>query len=492
MNLPNSDRAPSRTEPDDPPDVSFSLGGEQVRKDSAEQAEELTRRIARELAAMAPQGWTRADAIFALTVAEEAAEVVYTDGERAVRALPADSTVRLMRELRRVTAQSDRGPWLRSVLELTSAGDLTITYDYGDRPFPPGQIFPVEAYRADLEAFPRSSLPTWLAAYMRHDQRQVRTPKQAATAPATGATTTDLLPPLPVLWARWAMLAAAAAATGAEHGPRIAPSVGIYEDGDHNGATLCLLSGGRAVLSGGRADDSRLSAAYNDLADLPDLYRGAPSWVTAEVVNSRAATGLLSFCYWWQAGRWWLGESPEPGPDAIAVPDIWIEDVVVDRVIELTGVRGSAAAARELRVAAETVIGAAESGLVAREALAALFWEPERFDVDSAFVHFDTAGLAAVLLTPLPAAEAVALVRHHILERGLETPGYQVSALVAERVSVGWIVHAPPPEGQVMLGRAVFYVADDAVLERSSSSVSPSAYLPGFESRFQQRLGAVG
>lgn len=60
--------------------------------------------------------------------------------------------------------------------------------------------------------------------------------------------------------------------------------------------------------------------------------------------------------------------------------------------------------------------------------------------LQAAFVQFDIAASAAVLLTPLPADEAVVMVRDHTLERGLETPGYPVSGLVAERISVGWIV----------------------------------------------------
>ncbi|MBF6351436.1 hypothetical protein IU448_20825 [Nocardia flavorosea] len=451
----------------------------------------LIRRIAGELATGAPPGWTRLRAVFALTVAEEAAELVYTDGESAVRALPADSTVRLVRELRALMAHSAAGPWLRMVLDQTATDAPEVVYDYGDQPFPPGQLFPVEAYLADLETFPRSRLPTWLAAYLYHDGHQIRTPKQAAGSGGENADTSDRLPPLPVLWARWVMLAATDAAAGGDNGARIAPSVGIYEDGERNGATLSLLSGGRAVLSGGRADCARLAAAYHGEAEFPDLYRGAPVWVTDDVMNTRAGRGLLTFCYWWQAGRWWHGDSPKPGAAEIAVPDIWAEDSVVGRV--LTAVDSAAVPGdSELRLAAETVLGAAESGLVTRDLLEALFPDPERFDVDSAFVQFDAAGLAAVLLTPLPAGDAVDVVRDYILERGLETPGYPVSGLVAERVSVGWIVQVPPPEGQVMLGRAVFYVADDGVMERSSSSVAPSAYLSGFEMRFQQRLGAVG
>ncbi|SLJ82884.1 Uncharacterised protein [Mycobacteroides abscessus subsp. abscessus] len=52
------------------------------------------------------------------------------------------------------------------------------------------------------------------------------------------------------------------------------------------------------------------------------------------------------------------------------------------------------------------------------------------------------------------------------------------------------MVYAPARE--LAVGRAVFYIADDGVLEQSSSSVAPSVFVAEFERRFQQRHGAVG
>ncbi|MGO4615056.1 hypothetical protein AB4305_11970 [Nocardia sp. 2YAB30] len=476
----------------DEPDRQFSLGGS-GSTDPAAKARKLTHRIARELAAIGPEGWQRLDGVFALTVADEAAELVYTDGERSVRAAPPEATVRAVRELRTVSAELGDGPWLRLVLSLTKGGQLEAEYDYGDTPLPPEQLFPADAYRADLETFPRR-LPTWLAAYIGNPGHQVRTPKQAAVAAdrAVAAHMVRELPSLPALWARWATLAAAHVGVGSEHGPRILPSLGWFEDGNHNGATLYLLSRDRAVLSGGRSDSAELAAGYHGEAALPDLYAGAPSWVTSAVLNPRTATGLLSFCYWWQSGSWRRGESPEPAPARVALPEVWEEDSVVQQVVDLVREAGDPRPEDEIRDAAETVLGSAEVGLVTRETVLPLFADSERFDIDAAYAQFDAAGVATVLLTPLPKDDAIALVRDYILERGLETPGYPVSGLVASRVAVGWMVHVPAPEGQVMLGRAIFYVADDGVLERSSSSMPPSVYAAGFEQRFQWRLGRVG
>ncbi|MFQ6395309.1 hypothetical protein ACLMAJ_17800 [Nocardia sp. KC 131] len=476
----------------DEPDRQFSLGST-GSTDPAEKARKLTHRIARELAAIGPEGWQRLDGVFALTVADEAAELIYTDGERSVRAAPPEATVHAVRELRALSAHSGDGPWLRLVLSLTKQGQLEAEYDYGDSPLPPERLFPADAYRADLEAFPRR-LPTWLAAYVDNTGHQVRTPEQAARAAvrAVAARPAHALPPLPALWARWASLAAAHVAVGSERGPRILPSLGWYEDGNHNGATLYLLSRDRAVLSGGRLNSAELAAGYHGEAAVPDLYAGAPSWVTSAVLNPRAATGMLSFCYWWQSGSWRRGESPEPAPARVALPELWDEDAVVELVVDLVLETGDPRPEDEIRDAAETVVGSAEVGLVTRETIVPLFADAERFDSDAAYAQFDAAGVATVQLTPLPEEDAIALVRDYILERGLETPGYPVSGLVASRVGVGWMVHVPAPEGQLMMGRAIFYVADDGAVERSSSSTPPSVYAAGFEQRFRWRLDRVG
>jgi hypothetical protein len=49
------------------------------------------------------------------------------------------------------------------------------------------------------------------------------------------------------------------------------------------------------------------------------------------------------------------------------------------------------------------------------------------------------------------------------------------------------MVYVPPAAGEMSLGRAIFYIADDGVVERSSSSIAPSIFATGFEQRFRQR-----
>ncbi|NUS45415.1 MAG: hypothetical protein HOQ24_17205 [Mycobacteriaceae bacterium] len=456
--------------------------------DPEEQARRISRAIAQELAAVAPSGWQRLTAVFALTATAGTAEVRFSDGERSVSGRPPASTVELARHVRELAAGLSDGPWLRMILTLEADGSFETDYDYGDEPVPTEHLLPPEAYRADLAAYPRPRVPTWLGAYADHGGRQLRMPRQAAQPTEKAWRTTGELAPLRVLWARWTMLAVVRAARGSEAGPAVLPSLGWFESDTRSGATLYLLSGGRAVLSGGVADSPELAAAYNGERDLPDLFAGAPSWVSSTVLNPRSAGGLLSFCYWFERGSWRMGESPDPGRVADALPPLWTDDQVLEYVTTEMGVIGDPVA----YAAAEGLLVEAEHGLVTRDSVAALFeadhLDTAQWDADAAFFQFDVAGVAATLWRPLPAADAVAVVRDHIVSRGLESPGYPVSQLVASRLEVGWMVHVPPPDGQVMRGRAVFYVADDGELERSSSATPPAVYAIGFAERFQQRL----
>ncbi|MFI5717513.1 hypothetical protein [Nocardia sp. NPDC051750] len=463
-----------------------------LSRGSVERTRELIRQAARALAALVPEGWIRVDAIFASTVAAETAVAYYSDGERAVPVLPPSSVLDSVREHRRLSAEYADGPWWRLLLSVTGDGQIEADYDYGDEPFPAEQLFPPEAYRADLEIFPRKELPVWLAAYLNHRDRQVRSPLRAAAQAHTGrpAGAHDDsagvgLPPLPVLAARWAVLAAAFVAAGSEWGPRLLPALRWFEGTGRSGSSLYALPGGRAVLSGGVWNAQVLDRAYNQGAPLPDLYRGAPEWVADPVLNNRAAHGMLTFCYWWDGSCWNRGESPEVGEVAEAVPGVWDSGTVARIIGDLTG----AANVDEPGGAVSGLVAAAESAAVTRSALAAVFPEAGESDIADAYYQLHMGGIAAA--EPLPEGEAIARVARELTGSGMELSDYPVDGLRADRMNMGWMVYVPVPQGEVAVGRAIFYIADDGVMEWSSSSEAPSRYVVDFEERCRVRNRAL-
>ncbi|GAB2719098.1 hypothetical protein [Nocardia thraciensis] len=93
------------------------------------------------------------------------------------------------------------------------------------------------------------------------------------------------------------------------------------------------------------------------------------------------------------------------------------------------------------------------------------------------------------IIAEMPASEAIDRVRAHVTDRRLDTTGYPLARLTAARIDAGWMVYVPVPRGEIAIGRAIFYVADDGVLEQSSSSVAPSEYVKGFRQRYHRRQG---
>ncbi|WP_019926176.1 hypothetical protein [Nocardia sp. BMG111209] len=490
---PGPDTAAEHARPAEEPDVGFNLGA--AEQDPIAQAQQLAHRIARELAALGPQGWRSMEAVFALTVAAEGGHVVFRDdGPGRVPVQPADTTLELVREHRRLSAQLGDGPWWRMLMSLAASGQIEVDYDYGDEPFPDDQVFPPDAYLADLQEFPRDTLPIWLAAHVGHADRQSRPPEEAAgqaradrAAGVRAVLSENDFPAFPVMWARWSVIAAAFVATGSVWGPRMLPALGWFEGARRSGSTLYALPGGRAVLSGGVWDAPELDAAYNDGTPLPRLYAGAPFWVANPVLNPRAARGMLSFCYWWEGGRWYRGESPGPGEMAAAVPGMWTAGTATDVVSGLATREPTAA----LRDTVATLVSAAEAGVVTPQTLADVFDPDTGFDLDRAYFQLTLAGVTTSAVEPIGREEAVELVRRHITDNGLDTSNYPLDRLRAERVTVGWMVFAPTEPEEIAIGRAIFYVADDGLLEHSSSSIAPSRYVEGFEQRYRERTEAL-
>ncbi|WP_306360357.1 hypothetical protein [Nocardia sp. CC227C] len=486
----------SFVEASDEPDVGFTLLEPDTapEADIAEQARELTHGLARELAAAGPHGWQQLNAVFAFTVAAEVVQVFFSDGESTVRVQPPPSALVLAREHRDLSARLSDGPWWRLLLSLNKSGQIEVDYDYGDEPFPDDQLFPAEAYRADLLEYPRTRLPVWLAAYTQHEGRQSRTPQEAAVQARADresgirATVSEGdFPAFPEMWARWAVISACFVAKRSQWGPRVLPALGWFEGSKRGGSTLYALPGGRAVLSGGVWDAPELDAAYNGGGPMPRFFAGAPEWVANPVLNPRAANGLLSFCYWWESGRWYRGESPAAAGLASALPGMWTADTVVDLVSGLIAEEPT----ERRRAAVATLVSAAEVGVVTLDTLIDAFGDDKQVDIDGAFYQLTMAGVVMTTPEPMSREEAVARVREHIRDSGMDTTGYPLEDLRADRISVGWMVYVPTQPGEIAIGRAIFYIADDGVLEHSSSSVAPSAYIAEFERRFAERHGAV-
>lgn len=373
------------TEPPGDPEV--ARRDEQIRA----QASTMLDTVARQLADLGPRDWQQFRAVFALTVRAAIAELEFAtpQGIQAVR-IPRQ-IVEIVRRQRELTAQMSAGPWWRLIMTVTSQGRLSVSYDYGDEPFPDEQVQPAQNYRDDIAAYPRPELPVWLAGYLAGPAAQGRTPRQAADAAAAdeaagrNATKTDDIEPLPDMWTRWAVLAAVYAGACSQWGPRISPGVAWYESDARSGSTLYVLPGERAVLSGGRWNSPLLVDPYRNNRPLPDLYAGAPAWVNDSVLNTRNQNGLLTFCYWHFDGQWWRGsvdtfdELDEP------LPPIWTPQQTVTAMLDLLGA-GVEHPCHELLTAA-----AARS--VTGRHVAAIFANDERLDIAAALNQLSLAGL---------------------------------------------------------------------------------------------------
>lgn len=357
----------------------------------ADQAAAMLDPVAQQLAALGPPEWSELSAVFALTVRAGSADCAFaTRGGWQPVTVPR-SVMELVRAQREVSAQMSAGPWWRLLLTVTREGRLRADYDYADQPFPDGQLQPAQNYRDDIAAYPRQRLPVWLAGYLAGPAAQGRPSTQALATASSDETVgrrpveTEDIEPLPDTWARWAVLAAVYAGARSQWGPRIYPDMAWYESDARSGSTLHLLPGDRAVLSGGRWNSDLLSAAYQRHDALPDLYCGAPAWVDDAVLNTRNQNGLLSFCYWWDQGRWWRGATDTFDELDEPLPVIWTPEETVDAMTAVVG-SGTQDACRQL-------LAAADSHRVTPDDVVAVFARFGNPDPAAAFEQLNLAGL---------------------------------------------------------------------------------------------------
>lgn len=390
----------------DSPDVPFSLGGgplipgapgalPEARTPVTPPSVDVVDQLVQQLLAVAPAGWTSMAATFAITMGRQTGMVVFGTDRGQIEVGASSETLRLARLQREASVGVGNGPWWRMMVAILPGGVREVVYDDGAEPVAPEFMFEPADYRADIEAFPDRVPPVWLAAYAYHGGRQRRTPQQAVNSALTEygsrrvlAEVDDQWPELPTLWARWAALAGVFASMRAPFGPTIAPGIAIFESSGHSGSTLARLPGDRAVLSGGVFDSPELSAAYLGGGDLPDLYVGAPVWVTDATLNVRAETGLLSLCWWYERGHWHRGGSPDAQASVSALPAIGSTRETAQAIVDALPRESS----DDLLAIAEAYVGAVEARTLTSVLVEALLPREAGFDGDAALVALAVAG----------------------------------------------------------------------------------------------------
>jgi hypothetical protein len=361
-----------------------------TREDDASQ---LIDGIVEQLAQLGPAEWDEFSAEFAFTVSSQIAQLRFSSDDRTSLIPVPQSIAELVRRQREVAAQMPAGPWWRLLLNVTNRGEASVAYDYGDEPFPDDQLVAPEHYRNDLETYPRSHVPVWLAGYVAGPAIQGRDPRNAAaavaedTAAGRTAIATGDVPALGDLWARWAVLSAAYAGVESGWGPRIYPGYAWYESDHRSGSTLFVLPGDRAVFSGGKWNSELLVAAYNRGEPPPDLYTGAPAWVNDGVLNTRNRNGLLTFCFWWENGQWYRGTTDTSGELDAPVPPIRTADETIRAMVSQTG--------HDTEGQCEALLTAATNRTATHEDVAAILANHPDADVDTAANQLSLAGLLA-------------------------------------------------------------------------------------------------
>jgi hypothetical protein len=201
---------------------------------------------------------------------------------------------------------------------------------------------------------------------------------------------------------------------------------------------------------------------------------------------------MLSFCYWWAGGNWYradIAEKPagwKPTDEITAgMPGVWTPSSTAKLVGAVAAATGAAAPEH----AAADFVRASEAHVASERYLDRLFPDgiPERFDVAEALAQLDAAGVLLPARAQLDPAVAKQLVAEYCAERRIDTTGYSLDQLVAARLDPGWQLFVPVQDGEIAIGRRVFLVGDDGVVEEATSA-PPAEIAFAFASRFAARV----
>ncbi|OHT81190.1 hypothetical protein [Mycobacteroides saopaulense] len=463
----------------------------------------LVEKVVQSIAQAAPVGWESLHGAFSFAGGQEIASVVVGTPDGAVR-MPITSDVIDPIRTHRLISITERGPWFRLMFDCDSSGALQVAFDYGDNEIPVELRLPPEAYLRDFEEFPRPDAPLWLLAYMGNEGQQMRTAAQAraaTTAVSEARQSDDEIPSFAKLWARFGVLSALCRGSDAPVGPRADPAFQLYL-GDNGGSTLSRLPRNRGVLSGGGNHSPLLDAAYKGAITWPDLYRDSPPWVHNLYLDPRTANGLLSFCYWWDGHHWYRSSLPEAHPltqgetpwkptDEIAraIPGIWTAETTANLVKSILQ-RIDVEPSDKNHYAPIDLVRAAEARIVSENHLSRLFPDgvPDSFDIAEALAQLDATDVLLPYYPPIDQSTAKDLVIRFCQLNQIDTANYPLDRLVADRLDIGWQVFAPVADGQIAIGRMVFLVADDGIVDQASTSAPPSEIEYIFASRFAQRV----
>ncbi|MDD9206281.1 hypothetical protein PU560_07330, partial [Georgenia sp. 10Sc9-8] len=133
---------------------------------SGEEHQELYRRIARGVAAGAPEGAASIQMLARVVGSrvELAAQASLKDGSAAPLKGAAKDTPEAVLELRRLTYRPERGAWYTMTAMLDAQGKFTARFSWDQEPAWQQQAPSPEEYAADLAEYPREGvLPDWLA-----------------------------------------------------------------------------------------------------------------------------------------------------------------------------------------------------------------------------------------------------------------------------------------------------------------------------------------